>query len=261
MPTSNLPHDHDARMDRARLSLAGLSVGDAFGERFFAHPDVVEGLIRSRAIPAPPWRFTDDTMMALSVVEALGRHGGVDPDHLAELRRTLRRFAGLRTRDARAPGPHPRGRTLGRGLPEPLRREGTFGNGAAMRVAPVGAYFADDPDAVVEHARRSAVVTHAHPEAVAGAIAVAVAAARAWRLHGSDAPPDCGEFLDLVLPHVPESLVAEGIRRARDLDPRASVDRAVAVLGNGRASRRRTRCRSPCGVPAIGSAITRMPSG
>ena len=51
MPTSNLPQDHDARMDRARLSLAGLSVGDAFGERFFAHPDVVVGLIRSRAIP------------------------------------------------------------------------------------------------------------------------------------------------------------------------------------------------------------------
>ena len=86
---------------------------------------------------------------------------------------------------------------------------------------------------MVEHARRSAVVTHAHPEAVAGAIAVAVAAAWAWRLHGSDAPPDCGEFLDLILPHVPESLVAEGIRRARDLHPDASVDHAVAVLGNG----------------------------
>jgi hypothetical protein len=36
MSTSDLPRDHEARMDRARLSLAGLSVGDAFGERFFA---------------------------------------------------------------------------------------------------------------------------------------------------------------------------------------------------------------------------------
>ena len=234
MPTSNLPHDHDARMDRARLSLAGLSVGDAFGERFFAHPDVVEGLIRSRAIPAPPWRFTDDTMMALSVVEVLGRHGGIDQDDLA--RSFAARYDGTRGYGPAMHGLLARiraGEPWGEASPSLFGGEGTFGNGAAMRVAPVGAYFADDPDAVVEHARRSAVVTHAHPEAVAGAIAVAVAAAWAWRLHGSDAPPDCGEFLDLILPHVPESLVAEGIRRARDLHPDASIDQAVAVLGNG----------------------------
>jgi ADP-ribosylglycohydrolase len=33
-----------------------------------------------------------------------------------------------------------------------------------MRVAPVDAYFADDLEHVVEQARRSAEVTHAHPE-------------------------------------------------------------------------------------------------
>jgi ADP-ribosylglycohydrolase len=234
MPTTNLPHDHDARMDRARLSLAGLSVGDAFGERFFAHPDVVEGLIRSRAIPASPWRFTDDTMMALSVVEVLGRHGGIEQGYLA--RSFSERYDEIRGYGPAMHGLLARfraGEPWGEAAPSLFGGEGTFGNGAAMRVAPVGAYFADDPDAVVEHARRSAVVTHAHPEAVAGAIAVAVATARAWRLHGPDDPPDCGEFLDLILPHVPESLVAEGIRRARDLDPDASIDQAVAVLGNG----------------------------
>ena len=55
--------------------------------------------------------------------------------------------------------------------------EGSFGNGAAMRVAPLGAYFADELDAVVEQASFSAEVTHSHPEGIAGAIAVAVAAA------------------------------------------------------------------------------------
>ena len=40
---------------RARLALEGLSIGDAFGERFFVHPDVVEGLIRDRVLPARPW--------------------------------------------------------------------------------------------------------------------------------------------------------------------------------------------------------------
>jgi hypothetical protein len=51
-----------------------------------------------------------------------------------------------------------------------------------MRVAPVGAYFADDLAQAAEQAHRSARVTHAHPEASAGAIAVAIAAAWAYRL-------------------------------------------------------------------------------
>jgi hypothetical protein len=52
-----------------------------------------------------------------------------------------------------------------------------MGNGGAMRAAPVGAFFADDLAALVEHADRSAAVTHAHAEGRAGAVAVAAAAA------------------------------------------------------------------------------------
>ena len=40
-----------------------LSVGDAFGERSFFPPNV-ENLIAHRALPGPPWRYTDDTEMA-----------------------------------------------------------------------------------------------------------------------------------------------------------------------------------------------------
>jgi ADP-ribosylglycohydrolase len=58
---------------------------------------------------------------------------------------------------------------------------GSWGNGAAMRVAPLGAWFAEDLDTVVAEAIRSAQVTHAHPEAAAGAVAVAVAAALSVR--------------------------------------------------------------------------------
>jgi len=68
----------DERLERARRALEGLSVGDAFGERFFTHPDTVEGLIADRALPAPPWRYTDDTEMALSIVAVLAHHGTID---------------------------------------------------------------------------------------------------------------------------------------------------------------------------------------
>ena len=49
---------------------------------------------------------------------------------------------------------------------------GSYGNGAAMRVAPLGAYFGSDLDSAADQATRSAAVTHAHPGAIAGAIAV-----------------------------------------------------------------------------------------
>lgn len=53
------------RLARAYQSLEGLSCGDAFGECFFGPNEKVLPLIRHRAVPAAPWMFTDDTMMAL----------------------------------------------------------------------------------------------------------------------------------------------------------------------------------------------------
>jgi ADP-ribosylglycohydrolase len=76
--------DRDTRRERARRSLDGLSVGDAFGERFFQEPGVVKMLLEKRATPAPPWRWTDDTAMALSIVEVLEAHGAIVPGVLAE---------------------------------------------------------------------------------------------------------------------------------------------------------------------------------
>lgn len=50
----------------------------------------------------------------------------------------------------------------------------SFGNGSAMRVSAIGWAF-DDLDAVLSEARRSAEVTHDHPEGIKGAQAVAAA--------------------------------------------------------------------------------------
>src|SRR5262249_23080710 len=103
--------------------------------------------------------------------------------------------------------------------------QGSFGNGAVMRVAPLGAYFADDLEAVVENARLSAEVTHAHPEAIA------VATAWAWRLRG--VPMTRAEFLDRILPFVPEGEVRSGCTQARDIRHGNSLRNVVAMLGNG----------------------------
>jgi ADP-ribosylglycohydrolase len=226
------PDTPDERLARAALSLEGLSVGDAFGEQFFVDPYMVNDLIEARTLPAPEWYFTDDTQMALSVVSILRQYRKINPDILA-----MSFGARYDARRGYGGAMHWLLPKLWQGgkwpdlAPLLFDGQGSYGNGGAMRVAPVGAYFADDIDAVVENAARSSEVTHAHPEATAGAISVAVAAAYAWRLR--DNPPDRQQFLDLILPHVPDSIVREKIRHARRLDPSASVILAMSALGSG----------------------------
>ena len=64
-------------IQRAKCSLEGLSVGDAFGETFFINPDVVEGLIEQRALATRTWNYTDDTQMALSIYSRLRQYGHI----------------------------------------------------------------------------------------------------------------------------------------------------------------------------------------
>jgi ADP-ribosylglycohydrolase len=221
------------RFIRAQCSLEGLSVGDAFGERFFIHPDIAVSMIKARALPATPWRFTDDTQMALSIVSILREYGRIDQEQLA--RSFAERYDRGRGYGAAMHGLLARireGEPWHQAAPSLFSGQGSFGNGAAMRVAPLGAFFADDMDLVVSQARASAEVTHAHPEAIAGAIAVAVAAASAWQLRGTS-QPGLQDYLDSILPLVPDSEVRSKIARARELSPGTPVISAVRVLGNG----------------------------
>src|SRR5262245_43232883 len=123
------------RLARARHALEGLSVGDAFGERFFLHPDLVEHLIVQRVLPAPPWGYTDDTEMSLSIVATLRRYAGIEQDALAQS------FA-ERYDPSRGYGPamhrllaHIRGGEPWQAVaPSLFAGQGSYGNGAAMRV-------------------------------------------------------------------------------------------------------------------------------
>ena len=69
-------------VDQMFASLAGLSVGDGFGERFFFPANVAKHLAE-RSLPPAPWSWTDDTNMALSIVDVLLTNGTVDQNALA----------------------------------------------------------------------------------------------------------------------------------------------------------------------------------
>ena len=221
--------DHGARIARARLSLEGLSLGDAFGERFFVPHAVLGFLLDNRALPGRPWLCTDDTVMALSIVEVLELCGRIDPDVLA------RGFAAKYVEDPErgyGAGAHKILRRIAEGEAwravslEAFGGVGALGNGGAMRAAPIGAYFEGDPARAAEQARRSAEVTHAHPEGQAGAMAVAAAAACAAALDGR-------ALLDVAIDHTPHGKTRDGLCTARELPFDASVESAVLALGNG----------------------------
>jgi ADP-ribosylglycohydrolase len=106
---------------------------------------------------------------------------------------------------------------------------GSYGNGAAMRAAPIGGFFRGDPSRAAAEARLAAAVTHAHPEGQAGAMAVAAAAA----LAAGESPPVGGGFLEATLAFVPAGETRNRLEAARDI-PEDRFAEAVRVLGTGR---------------------------
>jgi ADP-ribosylglycohydrolase len=216
----------------ARRSLEGLALGDAFGERWF--PLFRDRLtayeeIRARRTPQEPtWHWTDDTAMALGIIRVLDEHGEIRQTELAQT------FGlGYDADPARGYG-YGMHELLPRLLQEPDRwpelarglfgGEGSLGNGAAKRVAPLGAWFHASLPAVAEQAALSAEVTHAHPEGVAGAVAVATAAALSAR---------GGQDLAAVASATPRSAVRDGLERAADLPFSTAPWQASDILGNG----------------------------
>ncbi|HUJ57019.1 MAG TPA: ADP-ribosylglycohydrolase family protein [Kofleriaceae bacterium] len=215
----------------ARTSLVGLAVGDAFGAMLDGFGAQLAERAAKRLIAMKrPWRWTDDTAMAISIVERLEQDGAIDPDKLAAA--FARRFQldphrgyglGAHTLLTRV--------AMGASWREEAGRlfngKGSFGNGAAMRAAPIGAYFAPDLERVRGEALRSAEPTHAHPDGAAGAVAVAIAAALArTRVAGEDLIAEVARW-------TPDGLTRQRLVRAAELGVAFEVQLAGEELGTG----------------------------
>ena len=219
-------------LERAGLALEGLSVADAFGEQLLhAGPAARSLALGDRTAPVGRrWMWTDDTAMALSIVEVLAEVGGIDPDRLAQA--FVRRYA-VEPARGYGRGAHEVLAAIATGTPYGIAAralfdgQGSCGNGGGMRSAPIGAYFADDLAAVVDHAARSAAPTHAHPDGAAGAIAIAVATARVFA-----GERDPRALLECVVERTPQGPTRDGIRRSIAM-LRAEPITVAAELGNG----------------------------
>ncbi|MEV6301660.1 ADP-ribosylglycohydrolase family protein [Actinoplanes sp. NPDC051861] len=218
------------RLALALESLAGLSVGDALGAQYFVPANRPADLIEART-PEAPWPWTDDTEQACCLVATLSE-GDFDRDGFAEmLARVYDPYRGY------GAGAVTMLREIRDGLPWPIAAaaafdgQGSCGNGAAMRAAPLGAWHADSLAHAAAQAVRAAEVTHAHPEGIAGGVAVAVAAAvaAAARLHGYK--PEPGQLLRAVAAHTPSSVVRDAVVEAASIT--GGVAEAAYRLGNG----------------------------
>lgn len=217
---------------RAWLSLEGLSVGDAFGERAFGTVLCPDSQRHGGGLDAA-WSWTDDTAMAVAIIEVLERFGEVKQDELAAI---FARNYGREPGRGYGAGAHKILAAIGERTPWRVAAqtafggEGSCGNGGGMRAAPIGAYFCDDLERVVVQARLSAEPTHAHLDGIAGAIGIAVTAAMVFA-----GERDAATIIAAATSYMPEGETKRQMLRLVGLPDWRSADAmtVVAEVGNG----------------------------
>jgi ADP-ribosyl-[dinitrogen reductase] hydrolase len=219
-------------------SVLGVAVGDALGQPIEAYPperlkqefgeirDFMDGDPRL-PLPLKAGQWTDDTQMTLDILRSLLRCGRIDPadiarEFVADHEAAGIRFSGFTVKYSLI--------RLKRGMPwdkSGLTDDQTQGNGSAMRVAPVGLWNWNDRAQLGEDAHLSSVITHAHPEAIAGSKAVAFMVAQALQK-----PTDAQKFLAETIAFIGTCRVADNLAKAAQLlQNRTPIETALRQIG------------------------------
>lgn len=217
--------------DRFSGCLLGLALGDALGAPFEGKPTET---MRARypatadflaTMPAGELWYTDDTQMAIGVAQTIVDCQCIDHAELC------RRFAeNYRPQRGYGSGARKILQAMVDGedhcwLAANLFPGGSFGNGAAMRVAPIGLFFHHDHEAIVEQARLSSLPTHVHRLAIEGAQLLALAVGFVTASNGFDRT----DFFDHLSGHARSPEYAGPLRRAKEI----SGPRDLPLFGNG----------------------------
>jgi poly(ADP-ribose) glycohydrolase ARH3 len=159
--------------DRFLGSMLGLALGDALGAPFEGASQVDAGAWES-FLRNPPHvlRYTDDTEMAMGVAESLAEKRAFDAGDMAA--RFVRNFTPWR---GYGQGTVRVLELIRKGTPwDEANRvvfpQGSFGNGAAMRSAPIGLFYHDERESLATVTRQASAITHAHRLAQEGALIV-----------------------------------------------------------------------------------------
>lgn len=226
----------DQRIELAKKSLKGISIGDAFGESFFGDTDKILNHIQERKIPKTSWEFTDDTVMAIAVYDQLRINKGVNQNQLAEQFATNhekdvnRGYGATARRILREIGEGGNWKEISQNVFDGM---GSMGNGASMRVSPIGAFYFDDLNKVKELAIKSAEVTHSNIEGITGAIAVAVATAIATKIKWNDEAISPNEFINRIVEELPDTDTKSKVKKSISVPYTYKIETVKTILGNG----------------------------
>jgi len=207
-------------------SLVGTGVGDSLG----AGREGFLGYGETREIGD---RYTDDTHMMIGIAESLIENRGFDGEHM--MKTFIKNYEAEPWRGY-GPGPPRIFRLIRQGeswdkAAEKLYSGGSFGNGSAMRVAPIGCFYYDNPTLLREIAYKSSRLTHSHPLGMEGAALQAYAIALGVRSKGS---LDRDAFLEDLESFVKADIYKRKLKKIKEL-LRIKVDRKAVIqeLGNG----------------------------
>jgi poly(ADP-ribose) glycohydrolase ARH3 len=219
--------------------MLGSALGDAIGELAFRFPTRA-GLL-AEVDRRETLVYTDDTAMAIGLAESIAAVGGLDQQRLGDTFRANFRREPWRGYAGGPPTVFARVEQEGLSYTEAARilygGQGSFGNGAAMRIAPLGLLYHDAPD-LYEKAQGSAEVTHAHPIGVDGAAVQARAVAQAVGLDPAE-PFAVDPFLHVLLETARTPEMEEKLSHVRQLICQAAPpQQAAQELGQGVAVQR-----------------------
>ena len=215
-------------------SLIGTGLGDTVGAGFegwrIAEPEAIKAAADRQEVLT----YTDDTHMMIGVAESLVENQGFDGEHMAH--NFMKNYEREPWRGY-GPGP-PRIFQLVRAgeawdkAAERLYRGGSYGNGSAMRVAPVGLLYHDDSARLREVAYQSSQITHGHELGKEGAALQACAVALAVNLEPSE-PFDPEEFLAKLHEFIHHQVYKEKLVKIGALLNETDRAKVVVELGNG----------------------------
>lgn len=216
-------------------SLIGTGVGDGLGASLEGHGMVDHAAVQALAEKRQMLSYTDDTHMMIGVAESLIENKGFDGEYMT------RRFMENYSREpfrGYGPGPPRIFRMIRDGeawdkAAEKLYEGGSYGNGSAMRIAPVGLFYYNDPAKLKEIVYKSSRITHAHELGKEGAALQAYAVALATSADNSH-KISISIFLSKLMDFIEHEVYKQKLRGIEKLlgekDNRSKI---VRELGHG----------------------------
>ena len=219
--------------DKFLGAMVGGALGDAAG--FLAYKYQQRDDLLDRIDHADSLTYTADTVMAIAMAETLIRDGTISSKSLGDS--FLKHFANKpwQRQGAEPPEIYRIVEREGIDYVYAARRlfdgEGSYGNGAAMRITPLGLYYHNSAE-LYEKAQISAEVTHTHPVGIDGAAVFAKALASTVTLR-PQRPFSPQSFIDMLINFARTDEIRDKLAMIpplleKDVDPAESVSR----LGN-----------------------------